>query len=141
MTQESGDKCYLCSAPITSGEVVCQACIPTITNWKTDSLIKKPMEPIDHQSKQSILQHIEEIINKLDTDHILTPSRKNWLAKHYVAFVLESALKYIAGQKEHGDGIEESNPLAQMRGELYDFFHYYNAATDPLIKPIITAND
>jgi len=99
------------------------------------------MPTLDHQNKVSILFHIEEIIRNLDTDHILTADRINWLAKHYVDFVVSSALKYIAGQKEHGDGIEESSPLAQMRSELYDFFHYYNAAVDPLIKPIITAKD
>ena len=99
------------------------------------------VEPLNHRAKKSIKDHIGIIISNLNTEHVLSFDRQQWMAKHLANFVLEATLKFIAGQKEHGDNIDSVDLRRELYGEQLDAFWYHAAMTDTLTKPIIKSDD
>lgn len=104
----------------------------------TQELGDSKLPVLNHNAKESILFHICYIIAQLDPENVVSTARRQWMAKHLTEFILSAALKFIAGQKEHGDNLESVDLLREIRGEHLDAFWYHAAYSDPLNKPVIT---
>ena len=71
--------------------------------------------------RQAILSHpLHDVMDK---------KKAKQLALDMAMFVIESVNKYIIGQREHGGDLENINCLREMRNEIIDLVHYYNATT------------
>lgn len=82
---------------------------------------------------QQLRASIARLIDENDPDGYLTPRRKAWMTNHLSQFVIDSAIKFIDGQREHSDNeIENCDLIAEARNEVLDLQWYLAAKRNPL---------
>lgn len=75
---------------------------------------------------------IEDLITELDPTKVISIQRKVWMTRALTRNVVEKAAKFIKGQIEHGDHIEEAPLLVSIKEEQDDTFWYIEALENPL---------
>ncbi|HTH21274.1 MAG TPA: hypothetical protein VL854_03580 [Nitrososphaeraceae archaeon] len=78
----------------------------------------------DRAMLRSALMHNLRLLND---SGIITESRKQDIVDSLETFCMASMLKYIRGQKEHGDNITSRQLDAEIYNELVDIFWYTEA--------------
>lgn len=77
---------------------------------------------------------VEKLIVDLDSTCVLSKQRIRWMQRLLVAHLIELISKFVKGQIEHGDSLEEVDLQKEIRGELCDFFWYLSAQNKPMNK-------
>lgn len=81
-----------------------------------------------------IRESIEDLILDLDNTEVLSKSRIKWMQRVLTSHLIELISKFIKGQIEHGDGLEDVDLKKEINGELCDFFWYLSAYHKPMKK-------
>lgn len=81
-----------------------------------------------------IREAIEGLIIDLDPDKVLTKARARWMQRALTTLIIELISKFIKGQIEHGDNIENVNLKKEISNEIIDLFWYLSAHTHPMKK-------
>lgn len=79
-----------------------------------------------------LFNSIEDLITELDSSQVISIKRKVWMTRALSVDVMEKAAKFIKGQIEHGDHIEEAPLLTSLKEEQDDSFWYLEAMKNPL---------
>lgn len=90
------------------------------------------MKVLCEKEKAAIRKNLKRLLNILDDTHILTPPRKAWLVDRVCEFNTQAFLKFIKGQKEHGDNFEAIVPGKEIYEEILDLFMYVGRLNHPL---------
>ena len=90
------------------------------------------MKVLCEKEKAAIRKNLKRLLNILDDTNILTPSRKAWLVDRVCEFNTQAFLKFIKGQKEHGDNFEAIVPGKEIYEEILDLFMYVGRLNHPL---------
>lgn len=90
--------------------------------------------PMTQQAGVSTLlfNSIEDLIRELDPTNIISFRRRVWMSRALTQDVMEKAAKFIKGQIEHGDHIEEAPLMQSLKEEQDDSFWYLEAMKNPL---------
>jgi len=79
-----------------------------------------------------LFNSIEDLIRELDPTNIISFRRRVWMSRALTQDVMEKAAKFIKGQIEHGDHIEEAPLMQSLKEEQDDSFWYLEAMKNPL---------
>ena len=90
--------------------------------------------PMTQQAGVSTLlfNSIEDLIMELDPSKVISIKRRVWMSRALTSDVMEKAAKFIKGQIEHGDHIEEAPLMQSLKEEQDDSFWYLEAMKNPL---------
>lgn len=76
------------------------------------------------ETEDRLQASIVKAVAELDHTHALDAQTRVVVCNALFNFVLDSAAKFIAGQKEHGGHITDRDLLAELRKETIDTFWY-----------------
>jgi len=82
---------------------------------------------ISHPKSILILPEINEFINSLDINHVISKEVRENMAFSLTRFLEHSIAKYIKGQEEHGGDIRDRDLAFEIEQEFYDTFWYNEA--------------
>jgi hypothetical protein len=92
------------------------------------TIIKTDKKSIDEKRIKEIKAALQPIvfqtITKLDLDNVLLNEDRAWMTQDLSDFVVESAAKFIAGQKEHGGRLINRDLIDELMKEIYDSMWY-----------------
>ena len=86
------------------------------------------------KEKCVIRRNLSRLLTILDEDNVLHKARKDWLVDRALEFSTAVFLKFIKGQKEHGDHFEDIVPGKEIYEEILDLTMYVGRLNHPLKK-------